>query len=66
MGGKSFYCNNCRQMVDNINTTKILYGPRILVINLNRGKGLEFDIKLNFPEYIDISNYVYYKDKSPT
>jgi ubiquitin C-terminal hydrolase len=47
MGGKSFYCNNCRQMVDNINTTKILYGPRILVINLNRGKGLEFDIKLN-------------------
>ena len=66
ISGKSFYCNNCRTMVDNVNTTKLLYCPKILVINLNRGKGLEFDVKINFPEYIDIINYVYYKDNSPT
>ena len=66
MGGKSFYCNKCRQMADNINTTKILYAPKIMVINLNRGRGLEFDVKLNIDEYIDIDNYVYYKDKSYT
>ena len=66
ISGKSFYCNNCRTMVDNVNTTKILYCPKILVINFNRGKGLEFDVKINFPEYIDIINYVYYKDNSPT
>ena len=66
IGGKSFYCNNCRNMVDNVNITKLLYGPKILIINLNRGKGLEFDVKINFPEYIDITNYVYYKDNMPT
>ena len=66
ISGKSFYCNNCRTMVDNVNTTKLLYSPKILVINFNRGKGLEFDVKINFPEYIDIINYVYYKDNSPT
>jgi len=66
IGGKTFYCNSCRTMVDNVNTTKLLYGPKILVINFNRGRGLEFDIKINFPEYIDITNYVYYKDNSPT
>ena len=66
MGGNSFYCNRCRLMVDNINTTKILYAPKIMVINLNRGHGLEFDIKLSFEEFIDISNYVFYKDKTPT
>ena len=66
ISGKSFYCNNCRTMVDNVNTTKLLYCPKILVINFNRGKGLEFDVKINFPEYIDIINYVYYKDNSPT
>ena len=66
ISGKSFYCNNCRTMVDNVNTTKILYCPKILVINFNRGKGLEFDVKINFPEYIDIINYVYYKDNSPS
>ena len=66
ISGKSFYCNNCRTMVDNVNTTKLLYCPKILVINFNRGKGLEFDVKINFPEYIDIINYVYYKDNSPS
>ena len=66
ISGKSFYCNNCRTMVDNVNITKLLYCPKILVINFNRGKGLEFDVKINFPEYIDIINYVYYKDNSPT
>ena len=66
IGGKSFYCNNCRTMVDNVNTTKLLYGPKILIINFNRGRGLEFNVQINFPEYIDISNYVYYKDNSPT
>ena len=66
MGGRSFYCNNCKQMVDNINTNKLLYGPNILVINLNRGKGLEFDIKINFPEYIDLVNYVHYKEGTPS
>ena len=66
MGGKSFYCNKCRQMADNINTTKLLYGPKIMVINLNRGRGLEFDVKLDIDEYIDIANYVYFKDKSYT
>ena len=53
-------------MVDNVNITKLLYGPKILIINLNRGKGLEFNVKINFPEYIDITNYVYYKDNMPT
>ena len=53
-------------MADNINTTKLLYGPKIMVINLNRGRGLEFDVKLDIDEYIDIANYVYFKDKSYT
>ena len=66
IGGKTYYCNNCRNMVDNVNTTKLLYGPKILVINFNRGRGLQFDIKINFPEYMDITNYVYYKQNMPT
>ena len=66
ISGKTYYCNNCRQMVDNVNTTKLLYGPKILVINFNRGRGLEFDVKINFPEYMDLTNYVYYKQNMPT
>ena len=35
---------------------------RILVILLNRGVGLQFKIKLEFTEFLDISNYVSQKD----
>ena len=49
-------------MVNAINQTKIVCSPNILVINLNRGKGLMYNITINFGEYLEIRDYVYYKD----
>ena len=36
----------------------LLIGPNILIIILNRGKGLEFDVKINFELNLNISNFV--------
>ena len=66
IGEKSYFCNNCRKMADIVNTTKLLFGPQILIIIFNRGRGLKFDVKINFSEYMDISNYVDYKQNMPT
>ena len=60
------YCNNCEKMSDSCNFTKLIIGPNALVINLNRGKGLEFDVKLNFGEYLNIKEFIYYSNVSPT
>ena len=60
----SFYCNNCRQLYPAYNQSKLIYGPPTLIINLNRGKGLQFNVKIQFEEYLDIKNYVY-ADNSP-
>ena len=60
------YCNNCKAMSNSNNKTELIIGPNVLVINLNRGKGLEFNVKINFEEYLDIKNFIYYKDKSPS
>ena len=60
------YCNNCKAMSNCNNKTQLIIGPNVLVINLNRGKGLEFNVKINFEEYLDIKNFIYYKEESPS
>ena len=58
----SFYCNKCRQLCPAYNQSKIIYSPPNLIVNLNRGKGLQFNIKIGFKEYLEIRNYVYAND----
>ena len=64
MGQNQIFCNYCKIMSNSINKSKLIICPNVLVINLNRGKGLQFDVKLNFEEYLNIKNFIYY-DKSP-
>ena len=48
---------------DSIYTSKIFIGPNILVLILNRGKENISDVKLQFSEKIDITQYVLNRDK---
>ena len=53
------YCEKCK--VDNakINTMNTIFSPSsILMIILNRGKGIQFKIKINFEPLLDITNIV--------
>ena len=65
IGQNQIYCNNCRCLSNSRNITKLIICPNVLVINLNRGKGLQYDVKLIFEEYLNIRNFVYY-EKSPS
>ena len=57
------YCNICKQLFDSNFTSKIYISPNILILILNRGKGNIYNIKLNFSEVIDITQFVLQKDK---
>ena len=61
-GQNQNYCNICKQLSDAIYETKIFSSPNVLIIILNRGKGNEFNVKLNFNELIDITQFVLMKD----
>ena len=53
------YCEKCK--IDNaqINSKNMIYSPSIiLMLIFNRGKGIQFNIKIDFPEKLDISNIV--------
>ena len=58
----SFYCNNCNQLYSAYNFNKLIYTPPTLIINLNRGRGIQFDVKIDFGEYLELQNYVYAQD----
>ena len=61
-GQNAMYCNYCRITCDSYMRTYLVTGPEILILLLNRGKGIQFDVKLNFTEYLDLSNYIEYKN----
>ena len=57
-GDNRNYCNICKQTYDSHYTSKIYSSPNVLVLILNRGKNNIFNVKLNFNEIIDITEFV--------
>ena len=59
-GSNAMYCNICNCTCDCYMRTRLITGPEIFILLLNRGKGKQFDVKLNFVEYLDLKNYIEY------
>ena len=57
-GANQIYCNKCRQNSDSENYSKLIICPNILIVNFNRGKGLQFDIKIEFEEILNVKNFL--------
>jgi len=55
----SFYCNKCRGLCLNYNSSKLICTPKTLIINLNRGRGLEYDVNIIFDEYLNLKEFIY-------
>ena len=54
----SFYCNSCNQNYQAISQTQIIRAPKTLIMNFNRGKGIEFNVNVIFEEYLNLRKYV--------
>ena len=57
-GDNKMYCNLCNQTLDSFYGTTLYSTPNYLVINLNRGKNAYYQCKVNFPEQLNLYNYV--------
>jgi len=55
---QEFYCNSCGQNCGSISQTKLINVPHTLIINLNRGKGLEYNVNIIFDEYLNLNKYI--------
>ena len=56
------HCNNCNQLFDSLYISSIFSGPNHLILILDRGKENMQDVKLEFSETIDISQFVLQKE----
>ncbi len=61
-GANRNHCNNCKQLFDSLYTSKIFSGPNNLILILDRDKENIVDVKLEFSETIDISQFVLQKE----
>ena len=57
-GQNQMWCKYCKQNTVSEYCTLIYSSPEYFILILNRGKGNIYDVKLQFEEIIDISNYV--------
>lgn len=61
-GENQMYCNICQRCWDSYYATSLYILPKYLVINLNRGKNAVYQCRVNFPEELDLTNFVTFKN----
>ena len=61
-GENAMYCNYCKMQCSANYKTVLTTGPEILVIILNRGKGIEFKVKCEFVLQLNLYEYIEMKD----
>ena len=62
VGENAMYCNYCKQTSGSTMCTFLSVTPDVLIIILNRGKGIEFNVKINFFEDLNLENFVEHKE----
>ena len=63
-GDNAMYCNTCNRTENASYQNYIADLPEVLIIILNRGQGIQFKVKCEFSEFLDIRNYVKYPNNS--
>ena len=63
-GDNAMYCNTCNRTENASYQNYIADLPEVLIIILNRGQGIQFKVKCEFYEFLDIRNYVKYPTNS--
>jgi len=60
-GDNQMYCNICNCTSDSLYGSVLYSTPNYLIINLNRGRGAVYECNVNFPEQLNLLNYVSFK-----
>ena len=56
------HCNLCHKNCNLVYSKSLYSGPNYLIIILNRGKGVIYECNVNFPEQLNLINFITTKD----
>ena len=57
-GTNTMYCNYCKQTCNSSMRSILSTGPEVLIIILNRGQGIQFEVKINFFEELNLESFI--------
>ena len=63
-GDNQMYCNICNSTQNALYGTQIYSAPNYLIINLNRGRGAVYECNVNFPEKLNLINFITFKNEN--
>ena len=59
---QNMYCTNCKGFSQCFYKQNLSFGPIIMIIFINRLKSVDLEMKFEFDEYLDIGQFIYFKD----
>ena len=59
------FCNYCKKYSTAYNQSKIIIAPKTLIINLNRGKGYQYNVGIQFKELLNLEDNIFNSQSSP-
>ena len=62
IGENSLYCNYCKNQLTACYQTFLFSCPEILILILNRITGIELNVNVEFPEHLNLYNYISRKE----
>ena len=65
MGENAMHCNICQKTENCVYQSYITNPPEIMIIILNRGQGIQYRVKCDFVEFLNIGPYVRYSNNTP-
>ena len=57
-GENAMFCNRCQAQYPASYLTRLYTGPEILILALNRGVGIQYKVKLEFSQTLDLTHYI--------
>ena len=63
-GQNQMYCNKCKKNTDFSMVNKLYKHPEILILILNRGKGLEYVVPFKYPKSIILNKYFNFENNT--
>jgi ubiquitin C-terminal hydrolase len=58
VGENAMYCDVCKRQLPATFQTTLFNAPEVLILVLNRGAGIQFKVKMQFYQQINLCNYV--------
>ena len=61
---RNYFCNFCNNYANGVLATKLVSLPKVLILAFERKEENDFEVNINFEEFLNLRKYVFYDTNS--